>query len=266
MNLNLTGQVAIVTGSSTGIGRACAIALAAEGVAVVINYHSSDEHAVSAVKAIKAAGGKAIMVKADVSNQQDVDRMIQETLTAFGHLDIMVANAGIEMNAPFLELSAEDWEKVLAVDLTGQFYSIQAAARQFVKQGFTDRSRALGKIISMGSVHDIIPWVGHVNYAAAKGGVKMLVESVALELGAQRVRVNTIAPGAIATDINRAAWEKQEDLKELLTKIPYGRIGQPEDVANLCCFLSSDVSDYITGSTVYIDGGMTLYPSFQYGG
>jgi glucose 1-dehydrogenase len=266
MNLRLKGQVAIITGSSTGIGRACAIALAKEGVAVTINYHTSDEMAITAVKEITDAGGKAIMVKADVTIQADVERLVQETVAAFGHLDIMVSNAGIEINAPFLDMEADTWHKVLDVGLHGQFYAIQAAARQFAKQGLTDRSRSMGRIISMSSVHDRIPWVGHTNYAASKGGVKLLMESVAMELAPQKIRVNSISPGAIATDINRAAWEKKEDLDDLLEKIPYNRIGQTEDVANLCLFLCSDVSDYMTGATVYIDGGMTLYPSFMNGG
>ena len=263
MNIDLRDQVAIVTGSSTGIGRACAAGLASEGMRVVINYHSGDEEAAAAVAEIEAAGGRAISVRADVSQEDDVRRLFRETLAAYGHVDLVVSNAGLQADAAFTEMTLAEWNKVMSVDLTGQFLVCREAARQFKRQGIYPGRRAAGNIICMSSVHDEIPWAGHVNYASAKGGVKMLMESLAQELGPDKIRVNSISPGAIRTDINRAAWESDDAHAKLLKLIPYGRIGEPEDVANLCAFLASDVSDYITGASIYIDGGMMLYPSFR---
>lgn len=267
METNLRGQVAIVTGSSSGIGQGCAIALGREGVRVVVTYHSDEEGAQKTVAAIEQAGGEAFYVQADVAEEESVDALFAACLERYHSLDILVNNAGMQKDAPFVEMSLEDWNMVLKTDLTGQFLCARAAARQFIKQGVRKEvSRAAGKIISMSSVHDAIPWAGHANYAASKGGVKLLVETMAQELAKNRIRVNSISPGAIRTDINKAAWEDPEDMKDLLTKIPYQRIGETEDVGNLCVFLASDLSDYITGATIYIDGGMMLYPSFREGG
>ena len=262
MKLNLDQQTAIITGSSTGIGRACALGLAAEGVNIVVNYHSSPAEAEEVVSRIEEAGGRAIAVQADVSKEDDVARLFARCKQAFGHLDILVANAGLQADASFTEMSLADWNKVLDVNLTGQFLVCRAAARIFREQGVHEHGRAAGKIICMSSVHDEIPWAGHVNYATAKGGVKMMMESMAQELAPYKIRVNAIAPGAIKTDINRAAWEDPADLEKLLTLVPYGRIGTGEDVANVCCFLASDAADYVTGATLYVDGGMMLYPGF----
>lgn len=263
MDLNLSGQVAIITGSSSGIGRACAIALAREGVKVVINYHSDAEGAEAVRQEINQQGGQAISVKADVSKEEDVEDLVESCLQAYGHLDIMVANAGLQADAAFTEMTLEQWNKVINVNLTGQFLCCRAAARIFRKQGVHEHGRAAGKIVCMSSVHDEIAWAGHVNYATAKGGVKMLMESMAQELAQDKIRVNAIAPGAIKTDINKDAWEDEESLEKLLTLIPYGRIGQGEDVAKVCAFLVSDAADYITGATLYVDGGMMLYPGFR---
>lgn len=262
MNLHLSGQTAIVTGSSTGIGKACAIGLAAEGVRVVINYHSSEEEARAVRQHIEADGGEAIVVQADVSKEGDVKRLFRKTMAAFGHLDIMVANAGMQDDAAFTQMTLDQWNNVIGVNLTGQFLVCREAAKCFRQQGIHEHSRAAGKIICMSSVHDEIAWAGHVNYATAKGGVKMLMESMAQELAHEGIRVNAISPGAVRTDINKNAWDDAEDLAQLLTLIPYGRIGEGEDVANVCSFLCSDKSDYITGATLYVDGGMMLYPGF----
>ena len=266
MNIDLQGQTAIVTGSSTGLGRACAIGLAREGMNVVVNYHSSEDEAQDTLKEIEQAGGKAIVVQADVSKEADVSKLFQACFDAFGHLDLLVANAGLQADAAFTEMTLEQWNKVINVDLTGQFLCCREAARIFRRQGVHQHGRAAGKIICMSSVHDEIAWSGHVNYATAKGGVKMMMESMAQELAGDKIRVNSISPGAIRTDINKAAWGTEEAMDNLLKLIPYGRIGEAEDVANLCAFLASDVSDYITGATLYIDGGMMLYPGFRYGG
>ena len=262
MDLHLSGQVAIITGSSTGIGAACAKGLAAEGVKVVINYHSSDEEAKLVQREITESGGEAIIVQADVSKEDDVLRLVKTCLDEYGHLDIMVANAGLQQDNSFVEMTLAEWNKVINVNLTGQFLVCREAAKVFRRQGLHEHGRSAGKIICMSSVHDEIAWAGHVNYATAKGGVKMMMESMAQELAPEKIRVNAIAPGAIQTDINKDAWDDPQDLKSLLTLVPYGRIGQGEDIANVCAFLCSDKSDYITGATIYVDGGMMLYPGF----
>lgn len=266
MNIDLSGQTAIVTGSSTGIGKACAIALGKEGMNVVVNYHSSDEAAKNTAREIEEAGGKAIVVQADVSQEEDVQGLFKACHDAFGHLDVLVANAGLQADATFTEMTLDQWNKVINVNLTGQFLCAREAARIFRAQGVHEHGKAAGKIICMSSVHDEIAWAGHVNYATAKGGVKMMMESMAQELAQDKIRVNSISPGAIKTDINQEVWATEEALNDLLTLIPYGRIGETEDVGNLCVFLASDVSDYITGSSIYIDGGMMLYPGFRNGG
>ena len=266
MQIDLSGQTAIITGSSTGLGRACATGLAAEGMNLVVNYHSSKEEADDTAHAITEAGGQAIVVQADVSKEEDVARLFQQCADFYGHLDVLVANAGLQADAAFTEMTLAEWNRVIDVDLTGQFLCCREAARVFRKQGVHEHSKAAGKIICMSSVHDEIPWAGHVNYAAAKGGVKMLMESMAQELAADRIRVNSISPGAIRTDINKDAWSTEQAMEKLLELIPYGRIGEGADVANLCAFLASDLSDYITGATIYIDGGMMLYPGFRFGG
>ncbi|CAH1002001.1 Glucose 1-dehydrogenase 1 [Neolewinella maritima] len=266
MQIDLAGQTAIVTGSSTGLGRACALGLAAEGMNVVVNYHSSKEEADGTAQEIIDCGGKAIVVQADVSKEEDVQRMFAACQEAYGHLDVVVANAGLQADAAFTEMTLAEWNRVISVDLTGQFLCGREAARVFRRQGVNGHSKSAGKIICMSSVHDEIPWAGHVNYAAAKGGVKMLMESMAQELAIDKIRVNAISPGAIRTDINKDAWSTDEAMDKLLQLIPYGRIGEGEDVANLCVFLASDLSDYITGTSIHIDGGMMLYPGFRYGG
>lgn len=266
MHIDLNGQTAIVTGSSSGLGRACALALADEGMNLVINYLSGEEEARAVAKEIGDRGGRAVAVQADVSSEADVARLFGECERAYGHLDLVVSNAGIQADAAFTDMTLAQWNKVMEVNLTGQFLVCREAARIFRKQGVHEHGKSAGKIICMSSVHDEIPWAGHVNYAAAKGGVKMMMESMAQELAADKIRVNSISPGAIRTDINQAAWGTKEALADLLTLIPYGRIGEGEDVGKLAVFLASDASDYITGATIYIDGGMMLYPGFRHGG
>lgn len=259
----LTGQTAVVTGASSGLGQACAIALAQEGANVVINYHGSIVGAEETLQAIEKEQGKALIFKADVSKQEQVQAMFQEAVRTFGTVDILVNNAGLQKDAPFVDMSLQDWQFVLDVNLTGQFLCAQEAAREFLRRGpRPEVSKALGKIICMSSVHDIIPWAGHVNYAASKGGVMLLMRSMAQELGEKKIRVNSIAPGAIKTPINRSAWKTPEAEQKLLKLIPYGRVGETPDIGNVCAWLASDESDYIHGETIYVDGGMTLYPGF----
>jgi len=264
---SLAGQTAIVTGASSGIGLSVATALGAAGAAVVVNYLSDREGAEQAVAEISASGGRALAVGADVSQEADVESLFRAAVEEFGRLDILVANSGIQKDAPFAQMTLEQWNAVISVNLTGAFLCARAALRQFLAQeARPDLSRARGKIICMSSVHERIMWAGHANYAASKGGLKLLMESLAQEVAHQGIRVNSIAPGAIRTPINREAWDTPEALQKLLRLIPYGRIGEPEDIAKAAVWLASDESDYVTGTTLFVDGGMTLYPEFREGG
>ena len=267
LNRPLQNQKALVTGGSSGIGEGCARALAAAGAAVVVNYLSDADEAGRVVDAIRQAGGEAIAIRADVSQEEQVQAMFAEAIKRFGTLDILVNNAGLQQDAPFQEMTLRLWERVISVNLTGQFLCAREAVREFLRRGVVaEVSRAAGKIICMSSVHEVIPWGGHVNYASSKGGVMQLMKSMAQELAPKKIRVNSIAPGAIKTPINRAAWETPAALSELLKLIPDGRIGEPADIANTAVWLASDLSDYITGATIFVDGGMTLYPGFATGG
>ena len=266
-NPKLKGQSALVTGANSGIGKAVAIALGNDGANVVVNYVTHPETADEVVNEIKTNGGNAIALQADVSKEDQVQNMFQEMYKAFGTIDILVNNAGLQKDAKFTEMSLADWQLVIGINLTGQFLCAREAAREFLKRGVVpERSKAAGKIICMSSVHQVIPWAGHVNYASSKGGINMLMQSMAQELAPHKVRVNSIGPGAIQTPINKAAWETPEALNSLLTLIPYGRIGQPEDIGLLAAWLACDESDYITGATIFMDGGMTLYPGFSTNG
>lgn len=259
----LRGQVAIVTGADSGIGKAVAIAFAAAGATVIVNHVDSDEHADEVVDLIKKAGGKAYAFHADVSREDDVKAMFAFTIKKYKTVDILVNNAGLQKDASFVDMSLDDWNTVLGVNLTGQFLCSREAAKEFIRRGvIKNRSVAAGKIICMSSVHEIIPWAGHVNYAASKGGVSMFMKSIAQELAPHKIRVVGIGPGAIQTPINQEAWETPQALNKLLKLIPYNRIGQPGDIGKLAVWLASDEADYITGTTVLIDGGMTLYPGF----
>jgi glucose 1-dehydrogenase len=265
--LSLRGQTAVVTGASSGIGEGIARALAAAGAAVVVNYAGNVQGAERVVADIRAAGGEARSVRADVAREGDVEALFAEALDGWGRLDILVNNAGLQRDAPLTEMTLEQWNTVLGVNLTGAFLCTRAAARAMVRQGVDPgRSRAAGKILFVSSVHEIIPWAGRVNYAASKGGMRLLMQSVAQELAPHRIRVNSLAPGAIQTAINRPAWETEEARAALLALIPYGRIGVPEDIARAAVWLASDAADYVHGQTLVVDGGMTLYPEFARGG
>jgi glucose 1-dehydrogenase len=262
---SLAGQAALITGAATGIGRAVAEKLAAAGAAVAINHLPEQQSAAEELaRTLGASGAPAIAVAADVANEAEVEAMIRTAVDRLGRLDILVANAGLQRDAPAAEMSLEDWRKVLDVNLTGAFLCAREAIRHFLKRPHDqDRSAARGKIVCITSVHQHIPWAGHVNYAASKGGLKLMVESLAQELASAKIRINAVAPGAIRTGINREAWSTQEARGDLLRLIPYGRVGEPEDVAEAVLWLASDSSDYVTGATLVVDGGMSLYPGFR---
>lgn len=263
----LRGQKALVTGANSGIGRATAVALGRAGADVVVNYVAGREEAEKVVEEITAFGVRAAAYEADVSSEDQVTAMMDRMVREFGTIDILVANAGLQRDAPFTEMTLAQWQKVLDVNLTGQFLCAREATKEFLRRGVVPEvSRAAGKIICMSSVHQIIPWAGHVNYASSKGGVQMMMETLAQELAPKRIRVNAIAPGAIKTPINRGAWETAEAEKDLLRLIPYSRVGDPEDIAHAAVGLASDLMDYVVGTTLYVDGGMTLFPGFATGG
>ncbi|MFI9162148.1 SDR family oxidoreductase [Kitasatospora aureofaciens] len=263
----LRGQKALVTGANSGIGRATAIGLGRAGADVVVNYVAGREEAEQVVEEISGFGVRAAAYEADVSQEDQVVAMIARMVQEFGTIDILVANAGLQRDAPFTEMTTAQWQKVLDVNLTGQFLCAREATREFLRRGVVPEvSRAAGKIICMSSVHQLIPWAGHVNYAASKGGVQMMMATLAQELAPHRIRVNAIAPGAIRTPLNRDAWDTPDAEKVLLQLIPYGRVGDPEDIAHAVVGLASDLMDYVVGTTLYVDGGMTLFPGFATGG
>ena len=264
MDINLNKQVAIVTGSSSGIGKGIAISLAKSGAIVIVN-HSSDHSKAEAdetLKIITDNGGEGLVIQCDVSKEDQVMAMFRNTIQKYGTVDNLINNAGLQQDAPFTEMTLAQWQKVIDVNLTGQFLCAREAIKEFLKRGMTDKSCALGKIINISSVHETIPWAGHANYAASKGALRMLMQTLAQEYGKDKIRVNNICPGAIQTPINKSAWDNQQSLNALMTLIPYDRIGQPEDIGNLAVFLASDYSDYITGASIYVDGGMTSLESF----
>jgi glucose 1-dehydrogenase len=263
----LAGQKALVTGANSGIGKAVAIAMANAGAVVAINYVAGEEEAQAVADAIVASGGRAIALRADVSDESQVEAMFAEAVAVLGTIDIVVANAGLQRDAPFEDMTLAQWNTVIDVNLTGQFLCTRAAVREFLRRGpRPEVSRALGKIICMSSVHEVIPWAGHANYAASKGAVMMLMKTIAQELAPRGIRVNGLAPGATRTPINTAAWSTPEAYDALMRLVPYKRIGEPEDVARAAVWLASDDSDYVSGVTLFVDGGMTLYPEFAAGG
>lgn len=264
---SLSGQRALVTGGSSGIGAGVARALAHAGAKVAINYVGGSANAEVVAKGIRAQGGEVMVIQADVSVEEQVRSMFATVCDQWGSLDILVNNAGIQDDAPFLEMTAEQWRRVLDVNLTGQFLCSREAVREFARRGVVPEiSAAAGKIICMSSVHDTIPWAGHVNYAASKGGVLMFLKSLAQEVAHLKIRVNGISPGAIRTSLNQDAWQTPEAEAALRTLIPYDRVGEPADIGNAAVWLASDAADYLNGTTLYVDGGMSLYPGFREGG
>ncbi len=267
INKVLKGQKAIVTGGSSGIGKGIATALGHAGADVLVNFTSRAEEAEKVAEEIRMCGTKAITFKADVSKEDQVQMMFKRAIEEFGTVDILINNAGLQKDAPVDQMSLSQWQLVLDVNLTGQFLCAREAIREFKRRGVRkDVSCAAGKIICISSVHEVIPWAGHVNYAASKGGVMLMMKSIAQEVAPYRIRVNSVAPGAIRTPINMQAWDTPEAYRELLKLIPYKRIGEPIEIGRAAVWLASDDSDYIHGATIFVDGGMTLYPGFETGG
>jgi glucose 1-dehydrogenase len=264
---NLKGQKALVTGASSGIGKGIAVALAHAGADVIVNYRSNPEVALQVVEEGKRCGSHVIAHQADVSKEDQVQAMYRRMFDEFGTIDILVNNAGLQQDAPFDQMTLAQWNTVLAINLTGQFLCAREAVREFKRRGVRQNiSCAAGKIICISSVHEVIPWAGHVNYAASKGGLMLMMKSIAQEVAPYRIRVNSICPGAIRTPINRDAWATPEAYNDLLKLIPYKRIGEVEDIGRVAVWLASDEADYIHGASIFVDGGMTLYPGFEAGG
>lgn len=260
----LEGQSAIVTGASSGIGEGIAKAFAMAGARVVVNYSSGKAKADKVVEDIRQKGGEAFSIKADVSNENEVIAMFEKAISHFGTVDILVNNAGIQKDKAFHEMTLEEWNKVIAINLTGQFLCAREAVKEFLRRGIVPaRSQSAGKIICISSVHEVIPWAGHANYAASKGGVMMLMKTIAQEYASLRIRVNSIGPGAIRTPINHAAWQTPHAYRNLLKLIPAKRIGEVEDIGRAAVWLASDESEYVNGTTLFVDGGMLLYPGFE---
>ena len=263
----LLGQKALVTGAGSGIGRSIAHALADAGADVVINYVSGDDTAQAVVAEVRSRGVQSIAIRADVSNEADVQAMFKTMIDTFGTIDVLVNNAGLQQDAALTDMTLAQWNKVIGVNLTGQFLCSREAVREFRRRGVNPRvSCAAGKIICISSVHEVIPWAGHVNYAASKGGVMLMMKSIAQEVAPYRIRVNSICPGAIRTPINNEAWGTQKAYHDLLKLIPYKRIGEPDEIGRAAVWLASDYADYILGISLFVDGGMCLYPGFETGG
>jgi glucose 1-dehydrogenase len=263
----LAGQKALITGAGSGIGRAVALAFARAGADVAINFFRADEAVSSVLSMVRETGTKAIAIRADVSREDQVQTMFEKAIAEMGTIDILVNNAGIQDDATIEKMTVEQWNSVINTNLTGQFLCAREAIREFKRRGVVSAvSLAAGKIIFMSSVHEVIPWAGHVNYAASKGGVMLLMKSLAQEVAPFKIRVNSICPGAIRTPLNFSAWATPAAYDALIKLIPYKRIGEPEEVGWLATFLASDYADYITGSSLFVDGGMMLYPGFESGG
>jgi len=263
----LQGQKALVTGAGSGIGRAIALALGQAGADVVVNYVAGEDTAQEAAAEIRALGVRAMAIRADVSDEGQVQQMFQQAIKAFGTVDVLVNNAGLQQDAAFENLTLAQWNKVIGVNLTGQFLCAREAVREFKRRGVQPEvSCAAGKILCISSVHEVIPWAGHVNYAASKGGVMLMMKSLAQEVAPYRIRVNSICPGAIRTPINMESWGTPEAYHDLLKLIPYKRIGEADEIGRAAVWLASDYADYVHGISLFVDGGMTLYPGFETGG
>lgn len=249
--MRLKDKVALVTGANSGIGKAIAERFAAEGAHVALNYRIRGNNAQEAADILKTFATPGMPAPADVSIRGEVEKMVADIVKQFGRLDIAVNNAGMEIKKPFLDVTDDEWNKVLSVNLYGAFVVSQAAARQMVKQGNG------GKLVFISSVHEDIPFPEYTAYCASKGAMRMMMRNLAMELAPYKINCNNIAPGAIATPINQKVLDDPQQKKNAISEIPWGRFGKPEEVAGVAVFLASAEADYVTGSTYYIDGGLT---------
>jgi len=259
MYTDLEGKVVVITGASTGLGRAMANRFGEEKAKVVINYRSNEEEANTVVEEVKKAGGDAIAIKGDVTVESDVINLVQSATKEFGSLDVMINNAGIENAVESHKMPLEDWNRVIETNLTGAFIGSREAIKYFVEHDIK------GTVINMSSVHEKIPWPLFVHYAASKGGIKLMTETLAMEYAPKGIRVNNIGPGAINTPINAEKFADPKQRADVESMIPMGYIGKPEEIAATAAWLASSQASYVTGITLFADGGMTLYPSFQAG-
>ncbi len=259
-------KTVLVTGASSGIGRAVALRLGREGMNVIVNYNSGDDRAQDVVRTINKEGGTAIRLQADISKEEDVIGMFEEIREKFGRLDILVNNAGRQKDSAFQDMTLSDWKAVIDVDLTGHFMCAREAAKMFIAQGKEDKKTPPGVMIFITSVHQNIPWAKRANYNAAKAGAAMLMKTIAQELAPYKIRANAIAPGAIKTAINIENFKDPEAKEKIMRKIPWGRAGKVDDIARAVSWLASDDADYVTGETLFVDGGMELYADFAHGG
>ncbi|TGA98862.1 glucose 1-dehydrogenase [Sporolactobacillus shoreae] len=256
---DLSGKVAVVTGGSKGIGNAIARRLSEEKMSVVINYNRDHRGAEETVALLRKAGGKAVAVRADIGTEKGARALVNAAIEHFDGVDVWVNNAGMENQSPTDKLGLEDWNKVINVNLTGVFLGSRTALRYFLNQ------KKRGNIINLSSVHQRIPWPTFAHYAASKGGVRMFSETIALEYAGRGIRVNSIAPGTINTPINAEKFADPVQKKSTVELIPISYIGEPKEVAAVAAWLASEESSYVTGATIFVDGGMSLYPEFKEG-
>ncbi|AME06431.1 glucose 1-dehydrogenase [Bacillus siamensis] len=259
MYTDLKGKVVAITGASSGLGKAMALRFGQEQAKVVINYYSNEKEAQTVKEGVQKAGGEAVIIQGDVTKEEDVKNIVQTAVKEFGTLDIMINNAGMENPVQSHEMPLKDWNKVINTNLTGAFLGSREAIKYYVENDIQ------GNVINMSSVHEMIPWPLFVHYAASKGGIKLMTETLALEYAPKRIRVNNIGPGAINTPINAEKFADPVQKKDVESMIPMGYIGEPEEIAAVAVWLASKESSYVTGITLFADGGMTKYPSFQAG-
>nr|WP_263314973.1 glucose 1-dehydrogenase [Mammaliicoccus sp. Marseille-Q6498] len=259
MYKDLKDKVVIITGGNSGIGKSTSERFGREESKVVINYLDHAEDAEAIVKTIKESGGDAIAVQGDVSKEEDIKNLIQKAHEKFGRIDVMINNAGFEKPIPTHEMSLEEWSKVIDINLTGAFLGSREAVKYYLEHDIK------GQIINTASVHDVIPWPNYVNYAASKGGLKLMMETMSMEYGKNGIRINNVSPGAVVTEHTREKFSDPATRKETLEMIPLNEIGEADQVANINAFLASEQAHYIHGTTIYVDGGMTNYPAFMGG-
>ncbi len=263
---SLENKIALITGAATGIGKAIALRFGREGSHVIINYLNQEEAADEVVQKVKAEGGSATKIMADISREDQVQNMFSFIKNQFGRLDILVNNAGRQKDRKFVDMTLADWNAVIGVDLTGHFLCAREASRIFMEQQPENDQQSPGVMVFITSVHQNIPWAKRANYCAAKAGAAMLMKTIAQELAPYKIRANAVAPGAVKTAINIENFNEPKAKEQIIRKIPYGHAGKVDDIASAVVWLASDEADYVTGETLFVDGGMELFADFAHGG